>query len=402
MKRAIDDLALLGGRPALSEPLHVGRPNIGNRAALTARFEAMLDRRWLTNGGPCVQEFEERIASHLGVRHCIALCNATVGLEIAARALGLRGEVIVPSFTFVATAHALQSQGITPVFCDIDPLTHNIDPVRAAELITPRTSGIVGVHVWGRPCDTTALGALAQTHGLRLLYDAAHAFDCAQGDRMIGTFGDAEVLSFHATKFINAFEGGALVTNDDALADRVRLMHNFGFADYDTVVSIGTNGKMSEASAAMGLTSLDSIDEFLMANRANHDRYADDLSGITGINLVQFDKHQRHNHQYVVIEVDASLVGLSRDLLQRALCEEQVLARRYFYPGCHRSEPYRSLYPDAGLRLTHSERLSDSVLSLPTGTALGPSHVSQVCELIRFVASHGHAIAARHTEFNQA
>src|SRR5690349_4944149 len=206
--KGLSDLAIFGAPPVFEEPLHVGRPNIGDRERLLARINDMLDRRWLTNNGPFVQELEEKIAAFLGVKHCIAMCNATVGLEIAIRATGMTGEVIVPSFTFIATAHALQWQEITPVFCDIDPRTHNIDPQQVEKLITPRTTGIIGVHVWGRACDVAALEAIAARRRLTLLFDAAHAFGCSYRGRMIGGFGDAEVLSFHATKFFNSFEGG--------------------------------------------------------------------------------------------------------------------------------------------------------------------------------------------------
>jgi dTDP-4-amino-4,6-dideoxygalactose transaminase len=185
-----------------------------------------------------------------------------LALEIAVRAAGLSGEVIVPSFTFIATAHALQWQHITPVFCDIDPRTHNIDPVAVEALITPRTTGIVGVHIWGRGCDVTKLTDVARRHKLRLLFDAAHAFGCSYEGTAIGNFGDAEVFSFHSTKWLNSFEGGAVVTNDDDLAGKVRLMGQFGFADYDRVDSIGTNAKMSEVAAAMALTSIESADVF--------------------------------------------------------------------------------------------------------------------------------------------
>src|SRR5205823_3737043 len=204
-----------------------------------ARFDDMLDRGWLSNEGPFVQEFEKRIEQMLGVRHCIAMCNATVGLEIAIRAAGLTGEVIVPSFTFVATAHALQWQQITPVFCDIDPKSYTLDPARIEELITPRATGLIGVHLWGRPCDVEALTDIARRYRLKLLFDAAHSFACTHQGRMIGNFGEAEVFSFHATKFVNAFEGGAVVTNNDDLAARIRLMKNFGFAGYDDVVYVG-------------------------------------------------------------------------------------------------------------------------------------------------------------------
>jgi dTDP-4-amino-4,6-dideoxygalactose transaminase len=394
-ERALADLALFGGQPAFKEALHVGRPNIGDRDRLMARFEAMLDRRWLTNGGPYVQEFEEKIARHVGVRHCIAMCNATVALEIAIRAMDLRGEVIVPSFTFVATAHALQWQEITPVFCDVDPHTHTIDPTRVEALCTPKTSGIIGVHLWGRACDVEALAAIAERRKLRLIFDAAHAFGCSHGGRMIGSFGDAEVLSFHATKFLNSFEGGAVVTNDDALAARIRLMKNFGFAGFDTVVTLGTNGKMSEASAAMGLTSLESLDTFVEVNRRNYHLYRDNLAGIPGILQVLYDEDEACNFQYIILEVDERAAGIDRDALQSLLQAENVQARRYFYPGCHRMEPYRSNFPNSRMWLQQTERLSARVLALPTGTAVGPDDIARICALIRLGVENGPDIMRR-------
>ena len=218
MVKKVEELRIFGGTPAFSEKLHVGRPNIGNRGRLLERINDILDKRWLTNAGPYVQELEQRVAEIAGTRHCIAMCNGTVALEIAIRASGLRGEVIVPSMTFVATAHALQWQEITPVFCDIDPQTYNLDPHSVEKMITPRTTGIIGVHLFGRPCDIEALDRIARQHNLKLLYDAAHALGCSYHGRPIGSFGDAEMFSFHATKFLNTFEGGAIVTNDDGLA----------------------------------------------------------------------------------------------------------------------------------------------------------------------------------------
>ncbi len=282
-KTCLADLALLGGAPAFAEPVHVGTPNIGDRARFLARVEDTLDRKWLSNGGPFEREFERRVAEIAGVRHCIATCNGTLGLEIAIRALDLKGEVIVPAFTFVATAHALQWQEITPVFCDIDPETYNLDPERLAALITPRTSGILGVHLWGRPCPNERIEAVARKHHLKLVYDASHAFGCTYRGQPVGSFGDAEIFSFHATKFVNTLEGGAIVTNNDDLAAKVRLMKNFGFVNYDKVEHVGTNGKMNEVSAAMGLTSLESIDTFIAANRRNHALYRRALAGIPGV-----------------------------------------------------------------------------------------------------------------------
>ena len=393
--QSLDKLAVLGGTPAFTDKLHVGRPSIGDRGALLARIDDMLDRRWLSNNGPFVQEFEQRIAEFLGVKHCIAMCNGTVALEIATRALGFRDEVIVPSFTFVATAHALQWQEITPVFCDVDPATHNLDPEKVEAMITPRTTGIIGVHVWGRPCAIEALSEIAQRRHLRLMFDAAHAFGCSHNGRMIGNFGAAEVFSFHATKFFNTFEGGAVTTNDDGLAAKMRLMKNFGFVDYDNVVYVGTNGKMSEISAAMGLTGLESLDEFIAANRRNCMAYRADLQDVAGIRLIAYDETERGNYQYVVVEVDEASAGIGRDDLVRILQAENVLARRYFYPGCHRMEPYRSYFPHAGLLLPETEKLVMRVMSLPTGTGVGAKEIETICAILHLVVRNSRELLSR-------
>lgn len=382
-------LAIFGRRPTFTEKLHVGRPNIGDRNRLLDRINKILDNRWLTNNGPNVQEFESRIAELSGAKHCVAMCNATVALEIVIRALGLSGEVIVPSFTFIATAHALQWQEITPVFCDIDAQTHNLDPQRVEQAITSRTSGIIGVHLWGRACDVEALTQVAAARDLKLLFDAAHAFGCSHGQEMVGSFGDAEVFSFHATKFLNSFEGGAVVTNDDKLADKMRLMRNFGFADYDQVVHLGTNGKMSEVSAAMGLTALESLDEFIAVNYFNYKQYQKELDGLPGVYLLTYDETEKCNYQYIVLEIDDTITDISRDELLRILWAENVVARRYFYPGCHRMEPYRSYFPQAGLLLPETERLGDRVLVLPTGTAVNLEDIKKLCDIIRTVVSSG-------------
>lgn len=394
----LGDLAIFGGTPAFAEPLHVGRPNVGDRERLHARIDEMLDRRWLSNNGPFVRELEQRIAEMVGVRHCIAMCNATIALEIAIRAAGLTGEVIVPSFTFVATAHALQWQEVTPVFCDVDPETHNLDPARVEALITPRTTGVIGVHVWGRPCAVDRLAEIADRRGLSLLFDAAHAFGCSHGGRMIGGFGLAEVFSFHATKFLNTFEGGAVVTNDDDLARRIRLMKNFGFAGYDSVIYIGTNGKMTEATAAMGLTSLESMESFVDVNRRNYRAYQAELAGARGLRMVAYDEAERCNYQYIVVEVDGDTLGLSRDALVQVLHAENVLARRYFFPGCHQMEPYRSYFPHAGLLLPETARIAERVLILPTGTAVGCPEIERIAAIVRLCAARGGEVTRRLAE----
>lgn len=393
LKKNVQHLAALGGPPAFASPLHVGTPNIGDRQRFLQRVNESLDRRVLSNDGPFVRELEARIANLAGVRHCVAVCNATVALEIAARSLGLTGEVIVPSFTFVATAHALHWQNITPVFADIAEDTHCLDPVAVERLITPRTSGIIGVHLWGRVCDVDGLSEVARRHRLKLIFDAAHALGCGAPGRRVGGFGNAEVFSFHATKFVNSFEGGAVVTNDGNLAATMRLMRNFGFAGYDRVVQLGTNGKMSEISAAMGLTSLEAMDAFMAVNRSNFQHYQNCLADIPGIRLISYPLDRHCNRQYVVAEVDAEVAGIGRDEIIRALWQENIFARRYFYPGCHRMEPYRSEQPHAGQLLPVTQKVASRVLHLPTGTAVGQPEIEVIGDVLRLIVDHGPAIS---------
>lgn len=395
-------LAILGGQPAFAEPLHVGRPNVGDRTSLLRRIDDMLDRRWFTNDGPLVREFEARVAEIAGVRHCIAMCNATVALEIAIRALELRGEVIVPAFTFIATAHALQWQEITPVFADLDPSTHNLAPASVERLITPRTTGIIGVHVWGRACDVPAIEQIAAKHQLQTLYDAAHAFGCSRAGRPIGSHGRCEILSFHATKFINSFEGGAVVTNDDHLAEKMRLMRNFGFAGYDRVVYLGTNAKMTEVCAAMGLSSIAALDEIVATNRRNYAAYRAGLADLPGISLIAYDETERNNFQYVVLEIDPQACPLQREELVAALHAENVRARKYFWPGCHRMQPYASYFPNAHLLLPETERLAPRIMSLPTGTSISLADVATVCALIRTLLSRASEVRAALQELSPA
>ena len=363
--------------------LHVGRPNIGDREKFLSRVKDILDGRWLSNNGPVVQEFEKKVAEILGVKHALAMCNATAAIEIAARALGMHGEVILPSYTFVATAHALQWQGITPVFADMDPTTHNIDPAKIEALITPRTTGIVGVHVWGRACDTEAIEKTATKHNLKVMYDASHGFGCSTQGRMLGGFGSCEVFSFHATKFINCFEGGVVATNDDDLAYQMRMMTNFGFTGYDRVEYLGINGKMNEVCAAMGLTNLEAMSEIIEVNRRNYFTYCEELRSVAGVSVISYDPAERNNYQYVVIEVDPDVCPRNRDEIIEALHAENVIARKYFWPGCHRMEPYRTTQSDTWKQLPETERVAARVIVLPTGQTVDEVTVRRVCEIIK-------------------
>jgi dTDP-4-amino-4,6-dideoxygalactose transaminase len=375
-------LAILGGTPRFADPIHVGRPNLGNWDSFQSRLRGIWERNWLTNDGPVVREFERTLADYLGVAHCVAVCNATVGLEITIQSLGLTGEVIVPSFTFIASAHSIRRLGLRPIFCDCDPTTHQIDPASVARVITPRTSGILGVHLWGQACPVLELEELARSRGLSLMFDAAHAFGTSAYGRRIGGFGQAEVFSFHGTKFMNSFEGGAITTNDSALAERLRLFRNFGFAGYDNVVHLGTNAKMSEVSAAMGLTSFESIDQFMARNRENQTHYRKSLGSTPGIKLITAPDLQQINAQYVVAEIDQTQLGLSRDELQAVLQAENVLVRRYFHPGCHRMAAYLAEPESTPIPLPHTEAVSERVMVFPNGMAVDRTIIAQLREII--------------------
>lgn len=388
------DLALFGAPAAFAEPVVVGRPNPVDRGRVLERIAGVLDRNWQTNHGPLVTELEDRLSALLGVQHCITVASGTSGLQLVAQALGLRGEVIVPSFTFVATAHALMATGLRPVFCDIDPVTHCLDPAAVQAAIGPATTGILGVHLWGNAAPVAELEDIAERHGLALYFDAAHALGSWAGRRPIGAAGSAEVFSLHATKMVSAFEGGLVTTDDDDLARRLRMMSNFGFSDEDQVACFGVNAKMSEAAAAMALTSLEEIDAAMAHNQSNIDTYRDELAGVAGVEVDYVDTPTPHNRQYVVAEIDEAASGIRRDDLVAVLRLENIMARRYFHPGCHRHEPYRSLNDPVDLRLAVTEQVADRVLVLPTGRSVEPEDVRTICSRIRAAVHHAPRVPA--------
>ena len=389
-KKQPNDLACLGGQPLFAEKLYVGRPNLCDRGKLHAALDQIFDNRWLTNDGPFLRRFEERLQTFLGVHHVVAVCNATIGLQMVYRALGradpARRKALMPAFTFIATAHAWEWEGGTPVFCDVDPDRHLLAPADVAARLDGETGLIVGVHTWGQPCRIEELEALARARKVPLVFDSAHAFSNFHGSRRIGGFGDAEVFSFHATKFFNTFEGGAIATNDGALDAELRHMRNFGFAGYDQVARLGTNGKMQEISAAMGLCLLDEIDGLLETNRRNYRAYREAFAGLPGISLLALDQPDTLNCQYIVGELAPELPAFARDLLVDVLWAENVIARKYFYPGCHRSAPYAARAPIPALPVT--DDLCRRVVVFPTGAAVSSDSIRQIAETVRFVLEH--------------
>lgn len=392
-KKILTDLAAFGGAPLFDTPVHVGQPNIGDQDLFIKYVDDILKSRWLSNNGPFVKKFERKIEELLSVRNCVAMCNGTIALELAIRALGIKGEVIVPSFTFIATAHSIFSEGAVPIFCDVNPVTHTIDRQSIERVVSNKTSAIMGVHLWGQICDHDAIKEIASKYNLKIIYDAAHAFGCSKNSVMVGNFGNAEVLSFHATKFCNSFEGGAVVTNDDELAEKLRLMRNFGFSGRDQVIHHGTNGKMCEISAAMGIVSLESINEFIAINERNYHCYFEHLGPVDGITVIKYNDDEKNNYQYVVLEIDQQRFGLSRDDLLDILSKENILARRYFYPGCHNMEPYKTLYPLSESNLPITSDICRKVMVLPTGTAISVIDIEKICDLITFISMHSSKIS---------
>lgn len=361
-------------------PLRVGAPNLGDRARFHRLVDEILDRAWLTNHGPLEQEFEARLREVTRTRHCIPVANATLGLLVALRAVAPEGDVAVPAFTFPAVAHAARFLGHRPVFCDVDP-RHHLDPDDVARRLTPDTAAVVGVHLWGRACDTEALERVAG--GRPVVYDAAPAFGATHRGRPVGAHGRCEVFSFHATKIVTTFEGGAIATDDDGLAERLRLMVNFGFAGRDHVVADGINAKMSEVHAAMGLVSLDLLPRALATNAAHLEHYQARLRDCPGVRLVTAPGEG--NGSFVVVEIDSRVARRDRDAVMTFLHERGIDARRYFFPGVHRMEPYRTEHPECRLPVT--EAICERVLQLPTGLAVTEEQVDEVCRTVESAVS---------------
>ncbi|MBD3332024.1 aminotransferase class I/II-fold pyridoxal phosphate-dependent enzyme [candidate division GN15 bacterium] len=384
--------AILGGDPTFADPLHVGRPDVHNRTSFLDRIQAILTSRRFTNDGPMVEEFEDRLCEFIGTRECVVVNNGTTALRLLFRTVMTPGEVILPSFTFVATAHALQWEGFTPVFCDIETDSWTIDPECCSKAVNDQTVGLVGVHVFGTPCDTNGLAAVARKAGISLLFDAAHAFGCSIGGTPIGRFGVAEVFSLHATKVLHSFEGGAIATDDVELARTLRRVRNFGFDDYDLVGVLGINAKMPEVCAAMGLANLESLDEVIELNRRAYQAYDHGLREISGIRLRPPPSSGAWNWHYIVAEIDEERFGMHRDLFIECLHHEGILARRYFYPGVHSMEPYRRNL-GGRLGLPNTNATAGRVVVLPGGISVGESNAIETCEAIQAIHDHARQIA---------
>jgi dTDP-4-amino-4,6-dideoxygalactose transaminase len=369
------------------EPIYVTRPLLPPLEDVQARLAEVWRSQWLTNGGDQHVHLERALVERLGVEQLSLFNNGTIALLTAIRALELAGEVITTPFTFPATPHALTWAGITPVFADIDPVRLTIDPCRIEALITPKTTAILGVHVYGVPCDVDALADIARRHHLRLLYDGAHAFDVRVNGRGIGTFGDVTMFSFHATKLFHTAEGGALACADAGLRHRFERLKNFGIAGQEIVEGIGLNGKMNELQAALGLAVLDGMETETARRRAILAIYEQRLSGVAGVTLMPGVPGVAGGCQYCAIRIDAETFGRSRDDVHLAFKTYNVLARKYFFPLCSDYDCYRDLPSARPEQLPVASAAASQVLCLPLYGSLEHSAVHTICDILLSLAA---------------
>ena len=362
-------------------PVYVTRPILPPLSDIYPLLEEIWTSRILSNGGPMLQRFEAALCGFLDVEHISIVNNASLGLVMALRHYGITGEVITPPFSFIATSHAIRWAGAEPVFADIDPVTLNLDPAAVERMITPRTQAIMAVHCYGVPCDTAGLEAVARKHGLRLIYDAAHAFAVRQNDRPLCAEGDMSILSFHATKVFNTFEGGAIISRDRETKLALDRLGNYGIVDEVSVVDIGLNTKMNELNAAVGLALLPHAAAALASRARICARYWDALSQIEGLRCVCPPDVPGHNsYAFPVLVGDG--YPLSRDGLYHRLRQDNLFSRRYFFPLISDQPMYRDLPSAAPRGLPHSRRAADQILCLPLYPDLDPLDQDRIIDIV--------------------
>lgn len=345
-------------------------------------LEKIWEKKFLTNGGAWHQQLEKELAEYLGVEHLCLFANGTLALLTALQALRITGEVITTPYSFVATSHSLLWNGLTPVFADIDPVTCNIDPDKIEALITPATSAILPVHCYGIPCDVDKIQSIAGAWGLKVIYDAAHAFGVKKNNHSILNCGDLSILSFHATKVFNTFEGGAIICPDARMKQRIDYLKNFGFAGETTVVAPGINAKMNEVQAAFGLVQLGHIDHALARRAEIYQRYCEWLNDIPGIGTFSVTDDVEWNHAYFPIRVESTF-PVSRDWLYDALKAQNIYSRRYFYPLISSFSMYRHLPSAAPENLPIASDIAEKILCLPIYPDLTLEDQARVVNIIR-------------------
>lgn len=368
----------------MNKPIYVTQPDLPPLEEFIPYLERIWESKWLTNNGPFHQKLEQALCNYLGVEHLALFTNGTIALVTALQALRITGEVITTPFSFVATAHSLLWNGLTPVFVDIDPNTCNLDPDRIEQAITPRTTAIMPVHCYGTPCSVEHIQQISDTYGLKVIYDAAHTFGVKYKGESLLKHGELSVLSFHATKVYNTFEGGAIICPDAKTKQRIDYLKNFGFADEVTVMAPGINGKMSEINAAFGLLQLMYVDAAIARREAIDALYRQNLSEVQGITCLPIPIDTDRTFSYFPILVGSGY-PLSRDELYFKLKKQDIYARRYFYPLISDMPMYRGLPSASHSNLTVAASISKQVLCLPIYPNLTEDAQSQIIETIREV-----------------
>jgi dTDP-4-amino-4,6-dideoxygalactose transaminase len=365
-----------------NKTIFVTQPSLPPLEDFVESLKQIWDSKILTNNGPFHQEFEKQLAEYLGVKYISVFSNGTLALMTALQCLGIKGEVITTPYTFVATANSLYWNGITPVFCDIDPVYGNIDADKLEALITPNTTAIMPVHVYGNPCDVEKIERLAAKHGLKVIYDAAHAFGVTRQGESVLNFGDLSILSFHATKAFNTIEGGAIISHDEKTKERIDNLKNFGITDEVTVVEPGINAKMNELQCAFGLLQLREMKTNIAKRKALTEFYRQALSGIKGLRFLEDMENVEHNYSYFPVFVDERY-PISRDALYEELKRNNIYTRRYFYPLVSSFSPYKELASSAGTKLPQAVKVSDQVLCLPIYSEMDMGTALRIVELIK-------------------
>lgn len=398
MKHEVTQLALWGGKATFDTILPVGQINIPAWSRFEKLASGIFERHYYSNHGVLAQEFEEKLCALFNTDHAVTVTNATTGLSLSCKALGLPtgGKVIVPAFTFPATVQALTWAGLVPVFCEIDPLQHTITAAEVAPLLERHeVCAILGVHLWGNACGMAGIEELAAERGIPCFYDAAHAVGCTHQGKSFGSNGSCEVFSFHATKILSSAEGGAVATNDAVVAERLRNLRSSYGRRATAPIPVNANGRFSEMQAAFGLLSLEDFPANCETNRKKMGLYREGLAPVPGIRLLSPSPGEKHNCQYVVLEIAEDAFGLGRDDLVRVLEAENVHARRYFVPGMHRCVPYCEQFPQFVDALPVTDELCGRVMQLPSGQRVTDEHIGDICELVHFIHEHAAGIKGR-------
>jgi dTDP-4-amino-4,6-dideoxygalactose transaminase len=365
------------------EPLYTTRPLLPPLSKLNEKLERIWETKWLTNGGEQHAELESKLLEYLKVPYLSLFNNGTIALIVACQSLRLSGEVITTPFTFPATPHVLTWNNIRPIFCDIEPHTMNIDAGKIESMITPQTTGILAVHVFGTPCDVEKIQDIADMYGLRVVYDAAHAFGTEISGQGIGNFGDVTMFSFHATKLYHTAEGGALSFKDKNLKLRIDLLKNFGIKNLEEVVMPGINGKMNEIQAALGLVVLDCVEEERRQREIIAGTYRDNLKDVEGISFLSVDKDVKSSSQYFIIRINEKIFGRSRDYVFEKFQDFNVFTRKYFYPLCSDYACYRSIPSSSPLNLPVANQIVREVLTMPFYGDLAVDDVVRICDILK-------------------